>query len=386
MKNPKYFFSYNFKILLDNHSKFLYFRNNSASKILPFIKFQINRNEIMETISRIIPFHIDSRKNDNIITKPPRLLDQVRHALRTRHYSYATEKSYIGWIKHFIYFHNITHPKDLDEEAISRFLTYLAVQRKVSSSTQNQALCAIVFLYKEVLKKDIGDLNLIWAKKHKRIPVVLTREEVRALFKQLSGTYWIMAMLLYGAGLRLKEVLNLRVKDIDFNYNQIIIRDTKGREDRVVPLSQKVKAPLQQYLKKVKNLHNKDLREGFGSVYLPDALERKYPNAAQEWIWQYVFPAHYISTDPRSGIRRRHHLYDSVLQKVIKNAVRKAGIQKRGTCHTLRHSFATHLLEDGYDIRTIQELLGHKHLETTMIYTHVVKQGALGIKSPADNL
>jgi len=317
---------------------------------------------------------------------PPKLLDQVRQSLRTKHYSYRTEKSYIGWIKQYILFHKKKHPRDMREVEINKFITHLAVKRRVSSSTQNQALCAIVFLYKHVLKRDIKNLNIFWAKKHKHIPVVLTQEEVKELFKQLKGTYWIMAMLLYGAGLRLREVLNLRVKDIDFNYNQIIIRDTKGREDRVVPLPKKVKVPLQQYLTKVKNLHKKDLHEGFGNVYLPDALERKYPNAVREWIWQYVFPAHRISTDPRSGVRRRHHLYDTVLQKVVKTAAKKAGIQKRVTCHTLRHSFATHLLEDGYDIRTIQELLGHKHLETTMVYTHVVKQGALGIKSPADKL
>lgn len=270
-------------------------------------------------------------------SEKPKLLDQVRSVLRMKNYSYSTEKTYIQWIKQFIYFNGVKRPKDMGEKEISQFLSHLAVKKHVSASIQNQALCAIVFLYKEVLKKDVGDLNLTWAKKHKRIPVVFTKEEIKAIFKQLSGIYWTMAMLLYGAGLRLKEVLNLRVKDIDFNYNQIIIRDTKGREDRVVPLPQKVKAPLKEYMRKVRNLHTKDLKEGFGSVYLPDALERKYPNAAKEWIWQYVFPAHQISTDPRSGIKRRHHLYDTVLQKAIKTAVRKAGIQKRGTCHTLRH-------------------------------------------------
>jgi len=320
------------------------------------------------------------------LAHPPKLLEQVRQSLRTKHYSFRTEKSYISWIKQFVLFHGKSHPKDMGEEEVNKFLTHLAVKRKVSASTQNQALCAIVYLYKHILKRDIDDLNICWAKKHKRIPVVLTREEVKELFNQLSGNYWIMAMVLYGAGLRLREVLHLRVKDIDFNYNQIIIRDTKGREDRVVPLPKKVKDSLQHYLKKVKNLHNQDLKKGFGNVYLPNALEKKYPNAAREWIWQYVFPAHKISTDPRSGIRRRHHLYDTVLQRAIKTASKKAGIQKRVTCHTLRHSFATHLLEDGHDIRTIQELLGHKHLETTMVYTHVVKQGALGIKSPADKL
>lgn len=323
---------------------------------------------------------------NSISQEKPKLLEQVRSTIRLRHYSYKTEKSYLTWIKQFIYYHNVRHPKEMAEPEINQFLSYLVEKRHVSASTQNQALCAIVFLYKEFLKQNVGDLNLVWAKRHKRIPVVFSREEIKALFKQMSGIYWIMAMLLYGAGLRLREVLQLRVKDVDFNYNQMIIRNTKGKEDRVVPLPQKVKEPLKEHLRKVQNLHKKDLKDGFGHVYLPDALERKYPNDAKEWIWQYVFPAHQISTDPRSGIRRRHHLYDTVLQKAIKNAVRKAGIQKRGTCHTLRHSFATHLLENGYDIRTIQELLGHKHLETTMIYTHVVKQGALGIQSPADKL
>lgn len=240
--------------------------------------------------------------------------------------------------------------------------------------------------YKHVLKKEIEDLNLIWAKKSKRIPVVFTREEIKTVLKYLHGTYWMMAMLLYGASLRLREVLNLRIKDIDFQYSQIIVRNTKGNEDRIVPLPQTLKEPLHTHLLKVKKLHQKDLKEGFGKVYLPNALERKYPNAAKEWIWQYVFPAHHISNDPRSGAERRHHLYDTVLQKAIKTAVKKAGIPKRGTCHTLRHSFATHLLEDGYDIRTVHELLGHKYLETTMIYTHVLNKGGLAVKSPADNL
>lgn len=309
----------------------------------------------METISKSVPFRIDSGGKNGIDPGSPKLIDQVRHALRTRHYSYATEKSYIQWIKQYIYFHNITHPKDLEEEHIGQFLTHLAVKKKVSSSTQNQVLCAVVFLYKQVLKKDLGDFGpLVRAKKPKKIPVVFTRDEVKVIMDHLTGTYWIMAMLLYGVGLRLRECLQLRVKDIDFHYNQITIRDAKGEKDRLVPLPQKLKVTLQEHLKKVKTLHEKDLQDGYGYVYLPDALERKYPRAAYEWGWQFVFPAHRISTDPRSGVERRHHLYETVLQKAVKNAIRKAGIVKHAGCHNLRHSFATHLLENGYDIRTVQ--------------------------------
>ncbi|MBN2104640.1 integron integrase [bacterium] len=327
------------------------------------------------------------KPDSDLSSRTPKLLDQVRTVLRMKHYSYRTEKAYVSWIYQYIVYHNKKHPRDMGEKEISQFLSHLAVNRKVSAATQNQALCAIVFLYKQVLNIDTGQFeNLIWAKKSKTIPVVFSRQEIQSLMDNCTGTYWLMAALLYGAGLRMRELLNLRVKDIDFQYNQITVRNTKGKEDRVVPLPQKVKTSLQEHMRKVKNLHNKDLKEGFGSVYLPNALERKYKNAAKEWIWQFVFPAHRISTDPRSGIRRRHHLYDSALQKAIKNAVKKAGISKHGTCHTLRHSFATHLLEDGYDIRTVQELLGHKHVETTMIYTHVLNKGGLGVKSPMDTL
>jgi integron integrase len=252
-----------------------------------------------------------------------------------------------------------------------------------------------VFLYKHVLKKNVGDLGeLVWAKKPKHLPTVLTREEVKAIFTHLDGTYRIMASLLYGCGLRLNECLNLRIKDIDFGMNQITVRDAKGSKDRITMLPLSVKEILQKHLESVKKIHEKDLKDGYGSVYLPDALERKYPHASKTWTWQFVFPAHYISTDPRSGIRRRHHLYETVLQKAVKTAIRKAGIAKHAGCHTLRHSFATHLLEDGYDIRTVQELLGHNDVKTTMIlrqasgqvYTHVLNKGGLGVKSPADNI
>jgi integron integrase len=315
----------------------------------------------------------------------PKLLDQVRNQLRSKHYSYKTEKAYVHWIRRFILFHNKRHPNEMGETEINSFLTHLAANEKVSASTQNQALCAVVFLYKHVLKKDLGDFGEFpWAKKRKSLPVVFTREEAKAALQQISGTHWIMAMLLYGAGLRLSECLQLRVKDIDFAYKQITVRDSKGDKDRVTMLPEKIIEPLKKHLEKVKKLHEKDLKEGYGMVYLPDALERKYKNADKEWGWQFAFPASQISTDPRSGIRRRHHVYETVLQKAVKEAIRKAGIFKHASCHTFRHSFATHLLESGYDIRTIQELLGHKSVETTMIYTHVMNKGAMAVKSPAN--
>lgn len=321
------------------------------------------------------------------VNKSPRLLDQVRSVIRTMHYSYKTEKTYIHWIKRFIFFHNKKHPIDMSEKEINEFLTHLAVKGKVSSSTQNQALCAIIFLYKHVIKKEIGDLgNMVWAKKPKKIPVVFTRREVKMIIEQLSGVYRIMANLLYGAGLRLTECLKLRVKDIDFEYSQIIVRDGKGQKDRVTPLPESIKGSLLDHIEKVRKQHDSDLRSGFGEVYLPFALEKKYKNANKEWGWQYVFPASRISTDPATGIKRRHHLDESVLQKAVKTAIKKAGINKHAGCHNFRHSFATHLLEDGYDIRTVQELLGHEDLNTTMIYTHVMKKGGLGVTSPADRL
>jgi len=266
-------------------------------------------------------------------------------------------------------------------------LTHLAIKGNVAASTQNQALCAILFLYNEVLKRELGRLGeVVWAKKPERLPVVLTRAEVKAVLGQLSGANWIMANLLYGAGLRILECLRLRVKDVEFHQNQIIVRQGKGNKDRVTMLPQNVKGPLQQNLEKVKALHGQDLQAGFGTVYSPYALERKYTHANREWHWQYVFPATTLSIDPRSGVKQRHHLDESVLQRAVKEAIRQAGIAKHATCHTLRHSFATHLLEAGYDIRTVQELLGHADLNTTMIYTHVMNKGPLGVKSPADLL
>jgi len=291
------------------------------------------------------------------------------------------------WIRQYVLFHDKRHPLDLHEQHVSEFLSHLAVNRKVAASTQNQALCAIVFLYKHVLNRELGKFQaLVWAKKPKKIPVVFSRDEVRSVLEQMNGTYRLMAMLLYGSGLRLTECLHLRVKDIDFGYNHITVREAKGNKDRTVPLPQNIKEDLKKQIETVKNIHIKDLENGFGSVEMPFALARKYPKAEYSFNWQFIFPAHRISKDPRTGAERRHHLYETVLQKAVKTAIRKAGIIKHAGCHTMRHSFATHLLEDGYDIRTIQELMGHKHLKTTMVYTHVLNNGALAVKSPADRL
>ena len=316
-----------------------------------------------------------------------KLLDQVRDELRVRHYSLRTEESYISWIRRFILFHNKQHPVEMGEKEIKEYLTNLAVEGKVASSTQNQALCAIIFLYKEVLKSKIGNLeDTIWAKKPKKLPVVYTRDEVKAVLKNLKGTEWIVCNILYGAGLRLIECLRLRTQDIDFKYNQIIIRSGKGDKDRVTILPVIVKEILKARLNDVKKQHLKDLEKGYGNVYMPYALEKKYPNASKEFGWQYLFPSENLSTDPISGIIRRHHLDESPIQKAVKLANKKAGIIKNAGCHTLRHSFATHLLEAGTDIRTIQELLGHESLNTTMIYTHVINKGAFGVRSPVDTL
>jgi integron integrase len=317
----------------------------------------------------------------------PRLLEQVREAIRVRHYSLRTEQTYVGWIKRFILFHGKRHPRDMGGQEVQQFLSHLAVAGHVAASTQSQALSALLFLYQQVLKQDIGWLDdVVRAKKPHRVPVVLTQDEVKAVLAHLSGTTWIMATLLYGAGLRLLECLRLRVKDVDFTYNQIVVRDGKGRKDRVTMLPQQIKAPLRRHLHDVQQLHAQDVQAGAGHVYLPYALERKYPNASREWIWQYVFPAARPSRDPRTGIIRRHHIHKLVLQRAVHAAVRKANIPKPASGHTLRHSFATHLLEAGYDIRTVQELLGHKDVSTTMIYTHVLNRGGRGVKSPADLL
>jgi integron integrase len=317
----------------------------------------------------------------------PKLLDQVRYAIRTKHYSIRTEEAYVQWIRRFILFHNKRHPKDMGAEEVGQFLSDLAVTRHVAASTQNQALSAILFLYQEVLRQEIGWLDqVVRAKKPRKLPVVLTQDEVKSVWHGLSGTAWLMASLLYGSGLRLMECLRLRVKDVDFAYNQISVRDGKGDKDRVTVLPLNVKVPLQRHLQNVARLHARDLEEGFGRVYMPYALERKYSNANREWAWQYIFPAATRSIDPRSGIERRHHVSKLVLQRAVKAAIRKAGIAKAASCHTLRHAFATHLLEAGYDIRTVQELLGHQDVNTTMIYTHVLNRGGRGVRSPGDLL
>jgi integron integrase len=295
-----------------------------------------------------------------------KLLDQVRDVIRLKHYSIRTEQSYIDWIRRFILFHGKRHPRDMTEAEVSSFLTHLAREGGVAASTQNQALSALLFLYKEVLKQEIGWLeNVERAKKPARLPVVLTRQEVRRIFIHLHGTPRLMAGLLYGSGLRLMECVRLRVKDVDFAYARITVRDAKGGKDRITMLPLNLAAGLQRHLQKVKAQHEQDQVEGLGEVHLPFALARKYSSAAREWSWQYVFPSSRISIDPRSGRQQRHHIAEGVLQAAVKNAVRGAGISKPATCHTLRHSFATHLLERGYDIRTVQELLGHKDVSTT---------------------
>jgi integron integrase len=315
----------------------------------------------------------------------PRLLDQVRATIRRKHYSIRTEDTYVHWIKRYIFFHNKRHPAEMAEPEIEQFLSHLAVQLKVAASTQNQALNALVFLYREVLGKQIGVMqNLERAKQPQRLPVVLTETEVRAVLTQLEGRHWLMASLLYGAGLRLMECVRMRVKDIDFEYAQITIRDGKGNKDRVTMLPESSTEPLCRQLDKTKILHCKDLDTGYGEVYLPYALERKYRNANREWGWQYVFPATRLSVDPRSGKTRRHHVDEKSLQRAARQAVLATGITKRATCHTFRHSFATHLLRNGYDIRTVQDLLGHKDVATTMIYTHVLNRGGKGVRSPLD--
>jgi integron integrase len=311
-------------------------------------------------------------------------LDQVRDALSLKHYSYRTEQAYVGWITRYVLFHSKRHPNEMGAPEVEAFLTHLAVEEHVAASTQNQAFSALLFLYREVLHKDLGPVDALRAKRPKRLPTVLTQEETRRLLGQLSGTYGLMAKLLYGSGLRLMECLRLRIKDLEFERRAIVVRDGKGEQDRVTILPDSLIATLQEHLLRVKRLHEEDLARGSGAVYLPDALERKYPNANREWGWQYVFPSDRLSVDPRSRAVRRHHLDESGLQKAVRQAARRAGIVKPVGPHTLRHCFATHLLENHYDIRTVQELLGHKDVKTTMIYTHVLNRGGLAVRSPLD--
>lgn len=310
----------------------------------------------------------------------------MRHALRARHYSIRTERAYVAWARRYILFHGKRHPRELGPDHVNRFLSHLAVQDKVAASTQNQALAALLFLYGEVLRMPLPrEGGLVRAKKPQRLPTVLTREEVKSLLSRLDGPPKIAATLLYGAGLRLLEVLRLRVKDVDFGLHQLVVRDGKGQKDRVTMLPDAAAGALALHLQDVRRLHARDLAEGYGRVFLPDAFARKAPDAATLWSWQWVFPAATRARDPRTGVERRHHLHETILQRAVHNAVLAAGIQKPASCHTLRHSFATHLLEDGYDIRTIQELLGHSDVSTTMIYTHVLnKAGGRGVRSPLD--
>lgn len=315
----------------------------------------------------------------------PRLLDRVRTAIRRKQYSIRTEDAYVRWIKRFILFHEKRHPRTMGVAEIESFLSYLAVDRNVAASTQNQAYSALLFLYRTVLRIELdGTIDAIRAKRPERLPVVLSRDEVRRLIGYLSGRNQLMAKLLYGSGLRLMECVRLRIKDIDVAQRQIVVRDGKGRKDRVTMLPDSIIPPLREHLEHVRHVFEADLRDGYGYVYLPDALSRKFPKANSAWIWQYVFPSTRRSVDPRSGKKRRHHIHESTLQKAVKRAVERAGIEKRASCHTLRHSFATHLLEDGYDIRTVQELLGHNDVSTTMRYTHVLNRGGMAVRSPLD--
>jgi integron integrase len=316
---------------------------------------------------------------------PPKLLDQVRDKLRVKHYSIRTEQVYVDWIKRYIHFHGKRHPNNLGAHDVEAFLTHLAVAGKVAASTQNQAKSALLFLYREVLEIQLAWLdNVTQARAPKRLPVVLTVSEVQSVLSRLNGTHLLIASLLYGCGMRLMEAVRLRVKDVEFARLEIVVREGKGLKDRVTMLPDAVVGALKAHLVKVKALHSEDLAQGFGAVYLPFALDKKYPNAAREWGWQYVFPSKNLSVDPRSGKTRRHHLDEKGVQRAVKQAVRDAELTKPATPHTFRHSFATHLLQAGYDIRTVQELLGHSDVSTTMIYTHVLNKGGKGVQSPLD--
>src|SRR3954468_16215234 len=310
-------------------------------------------------------------------------LRKVREAIRVRHYSIRTEEAYVQWVKRFIVFHGKRHPSEMGEAEVATFLTHLAVVGNVASSTQNQALNALVFLYDKVLSRPLGEcVGIVRAKRPQRLPTVLTPIEVGRILGNLQGVYWLIGCLQYGSGFRLLESIRLRVKDLDFDHRAVLVRDGKGAKDRVVTLPDELVVPLRRHLANRKTLFERDCAQGFGSVFLPHALGRKYPNAESEWSWQYVFVADQVSVDPRSGKRRRHHVDESAVQKAVRNAVRYSSIHKPASCHTLRHSFATHLLERGADIRTVQEQLGHSDVRTTQIYTHVLKRGGLAVKSP----
>ena len=330
---------------------------------------------------------IDSSLSALATAGKPRLLAQVRDAFRRLHYSYRTEKTYLYWIRYFIRWSGKRHPRDMGAPEVTGFLNFLANERSVAAATQNQALSALLFLYGKVLEVRLPWLDaLVRAKRPVRLPVVLTEREVERLLAQMDGVTGLMARLIYGTGLRLRECLRLRVKDIEFAYRQVLVREGKGGKDRVTMLPEKLIDPLYRHLGRVKALHERDLRAGYGEVELPHALSRKYPRAPYEWAWQFVFPSGKRSADPRTGVIRRHHLYPQTLSRALARAARAAGIGKLVGCHTLRHSFATHLLQSGSDIRTVQELLGHSDVSTTMIYTHVMNRGARGTRSPLDRL
>ncbi len=315
----------------------------------------------------------------------PKLLDLLRDRLRLKHYSIRTETQYVQWVRRFILFHGKRHPQEMGAKEVEAFLTHLAVEGRVAAATQNQALSALLFLYRELLHINLPWLDeVVRAKRPARLPVVLTREEVQSVLGRTEGTYGLMLRLLYGTGMRLMECVRLRVKDVDFSRAEIIVRDGKGAKDRVTMLPQRIAAELQAHLQRRRHLYEDDLAKGMASVYLPNALDRKYANAENEWAWQYVFVAKSYSIDPRSGSERRHHIDEKLVQRAMKRAVQEAGISKPATPHTLRHSFATHLLQGGYDIRTVQELLGHADVATTMIYTHVLNKGGRGVVSPLD--
>ncbi|PIE59187.1 MAG: integrase [Desulfobulbus propionicus] len=358
---------------------------DSASSLADLHPTVATSTSITKTLDKLS--NIKTSKLSEVRRSHRNILEELLLELRTRGYSIRTEQAYEAWATRFISFCQGKKPAELGKVEVISFLQDLAVRKNVSESTQNQALNALVFFFDKALKKPLGDIgNFTRAKRPKRLPVVLTQHEVSRLFAQMEGRQKLMASLLYGTGMRLMDCVRLRVQDIDFGYRQILIRDGKGKKDRVVPLPERLVHLLEEHLKKVHTLHNEDIEKGFGQVYLPNTLNKKFPGAAKEWKWQFVFPSGRLSVDPRSGEIRRHHIHENGLQKAVKKAALAAGITKRVNCHALRHSFATHLLENGYDIRTVQELLGHANVSTTMIYTHVLNRGGKGVQSPLDLL